>query len=74
MFTMFLSQKAMPFKVLSARVTYILFIGKHIDFPHNQTSVVLEYYSIHFIFLEPFLFYFPMHFISLWHLRLTDLQ
>lgn len=27
--------------MLSEGMTYILFIGKHIDFPHYQTSMVL---------------------------------
>lgn len=71
----FLAKKAMPFKALSARMTYILFIGKYIDFPYSQTSMGLEHYSTHcLIFLEPFLFSFHTYFIYLQNLTFTKLQ
>lgn len=48
----------MSFEGLSERLTYILFIGKHIDFPHSQTSMVLKYYSLHcLIFRETSVFF-----------------
>lgn len=62
----FVSQKPMSFEGLSEILTYVLFIGKYIDFSYSQTSMVLKYYSLHcLIFWETFLFPFPTHLIYL---------